>query len=78
MGTNIQAMMETANSKYNGLIDIVSQIKNGSNSDFDRIFNLIHSIYKDEVELIIKLNEFENAKNEKPKKEIEIISFMSR
>lgn len=78
MGVNVQAMMETANNKFNTLVDIVSQLKNGSKVDFDKMFNLIHSIHNDEVELIIKMNEIENAKNEKPKKEIQIINFMVR
>lgn len=50
MRTEFNAMMETANDKYIKLIDAIYRLKNGSEVDFEKLSNLVNSIYNDEIE----------------------------
>lgn len=59
MRTEFNAMMETANDKYIKLIDAIYRLKNGSEVDFEKLSNLVNSIYNDELELIVMLDEIE-------------------
>lgn len=59
MRTEFNAMMETANDKYIKLIDAIYRLKNGSEIDFEKLSNLVNSIYNDELELIVMLDEIE-------------------
>ena len=45
MRTEFNAMMETANDKYIKLIDAIYRLKNGSEVDFEKLSNLVNSIY---------------------------------
>lgn len=49
MRTEFNAMMETANDKYIKLIDAIYRLKNGSEVDFEKLSNLVNSIYNDEL-----------------------------
>lgn len=74
MRSNFHAMIETANDKYMKLVDVICQMKNGSDVNFDRVFNLVNSIHNDEIELIVRM--CENEKRGNSKQDIQIIGFM--
>lgn len=57
MRIEFNAMMETANDKHIKLIDAIYRLKNGSEVDFEKLSNLVNSIYNDELELIVTLDE---------------------
>ena len=72
---NFNAMVATANEKYTKLVD--SMYKAKTEDDLNRNLNMIHSIYKDEMDLIAKLHDItvEN-KSEDRKVELKLFDFM--
>lgn len=78
MGINFQAMVETADDKYTKLVDMVCQLKNGSDVDYDRILNLINSIHNDEMELIVRMCEIEKERKTISKDGVQVFGFMTR
>jgi hypothetical protein len=77
MRTEFNAMMETANDKYIKLIDAIYRLKNGSEVDFEKLSNLVNSIYHDELELIVMLDDIERNRIQS-KKGPQIFNFMMK
>ena len=73
---SFEIMNKLANAKIVALKECVNQLKDGSGMDSDSIFELIDSIHKDEMDLISALKENENEKENKIKKEIQLVKFM--
>lgn len=65
MRTEFNAMMETANDKHIKLIDAIYRLKNGSEVNFEKLSNLVNSIYNDELELIVMLDEIKRMQSQK-------------
>ena len=74
---NFNAMVATANEKYTKLVD--SMYKAKTEEDLNRNLNMVHSLYKDEMDLIVKLHDIivEN-KTEEKKVELKLFDFMVR
>lgn len=75
METNFKAMVSMVDDKYRKLIEHLCQLKNGTETDYDKIFKLAQSIHEDEISLIVSLYESERM-HFKP--EIQLPSFMSK
>lgn len=76
MELKFQAMIETADDKYTKLVNMICQLKSGSNENFDVILNLINSIHKDEMELIVRMCEIEKEKKTISKDGVQVFGFM--
>lgn len=70
-------MMELAANKHMNLINAVCQLKDEPETDIGKVVRLINSMYKDEIELMLKLASIEHDMKEEAKKEIQVFSFMS-
>lgn len=73
MNINFTAAMQTASEKYTSLMDLAYQAKNGGDIDYDKLINLIHSVYMNEVQLITNMYS-EDVKKEETRR-IEVPSF---
>lgn len=74
---NFNAMVATANEKYTKLVD--SMYKAKTEEDLNRNLNMVHSLYKDEMDLIAKLHDIIiEKKTEEKKVELKLFDFMVR
>lgn len=75
--TTFDAMATTATNKYVDLINGMYRMKDDPEL-FNRNINLINSIYKDQMELLVRLCTYELKERKKSKWELKIPSFMCK